>query len=392
MRLDKRPPVHVLPSYSLTGDLLGFLRCGLEYRYTRIGKLPSVNPVQMWFGHFIHGVLEEAYRRFDQRMKDMPWPKETIAEIIEIVKRRLRAQNLRPWSESLEQLGDARAEAAINELGPELFPLIHRAEVRLRGARRLPLSKIPPKYQLRELDRYEMVGVVDVITHVRLNDPAFRKNRIVKAILEGIGKVPSEEFEVILDYKGMRRHPLKPGSGAVTPWESYAWQVQTYAHLRESHEDSLAVAAGVLVYVNELFSTWDDFEELRMEIESGLTDVAPPAGSEDKKILGLQTPKKPKETGNPYPPQMSLDLRLRRAFRVVPVSRETIRQALDNFDDVVARIEICRGKEQEKGCILNTWEINAEDEDTCKVCSSRSFCPGYKKETAPRLPGVRIRM
>jgi hypothetical protein len=64
MRLSKRPPVYSLPSYSLTGDLLGFLRCGLQYRYTKIGKLPATRPLQAWFGSFIHGVLEEAYRHW----------------------------------------------------------------------------------------------------------------------------------------------------------------------------------------------------------------------------------------------------------------------------------------------------------------------------------------
>jgi hypothetical protein len=264
----------------------------------------------------------------------------------------------------------------------------------LRGARRLPLKKIPGMYQLRKLDRYEMVGVVDVISHVSLRDPVLRKNRIVRAILDGIGKVPSEEFEVILDYKGMRRNPSVPGSGKVDPWEAYAWQVQTYAHLRRTHEDSLPVAAGVLVYVNELFATWDDFEELRKELDLGITDIAPIPGSENEKVLRTQSPKRHQDREDWYPAQMSLGLRLQRALRVVPVSRETMDQALEGFDSVVARIEICRGKEQEQGRILATWETNAtkENEDTCKVCSSRSFCPAYRMEMVPKLPGLKIRI
>lgn len=384
MKLSKRPPVSTLPSYSLTGDLLGFLRCGLQYRYIRIGKLPPTNPVQMWFGQFIHGVLEEGYRRYQSTADLPPWSDEDVREIIDLIKRRLAAQKLFPWSESLEQLADRRAYVALNELGPELFPLIHRAEVRLRGARLLPLDKIPEKYQIHELDRYEMVGVVDVISHVTLFDPAFKKNKIVRAILEGVGSHLPESFEVILDYKGMRRH-ADTGS-----WKEYAWQVQTYAHLRKMHDDSLPVVAGVLVYVNELFATWDDLASLRKEIQETKTAIVPVPGSEDEAILGSHPPKKRRHGDLRYPKQMSLDYRLRRALRVIPVTEETIQESLAGFDEVVARIEICRGKEQFHGRVTSTWETNATEEniDTCKACDSRTFCPDYREESRPKLPGV----
>jgi hypothetical protein len=59
------------------------------------------------------------------------------------------------------------------------------------------------------------------------------------------------------------------------------------------------------------------------------------------------------------------------------------------FDGVVARIETCRGKELSSTKILSTWEKNAADEDTCKACDTRTFCPDYKGEGLPQLPGVR---
>jgi hypothetical protein len=388
MRLSKRPPIYALPPYSLTGDLLGFLRCGLQYRYTRIGQLPPTQPVQMWFGQFIHGVLEEAYRRYDLarrsgRIDAPPWPRATITDIAELIKRRLAAQGLFPWDETLEKLGDARAEAAINDLGPELFPVIHRAEVRLTGARELPVDKIPGRYRFREADRYEMVGVIDVITHVELRDPSLRENPLVKTILASLPTEPPESFEVIIDYKGMRRPPTTTARGP-NFWDVYAWQIRTYAHLRSTHEDSLPVVAGVALFVNELLPTRSDLVLLRREIRNGETDVVPPRGSDAERLLAGW-----RERDDP--PTFPLDFRLARALRVVEVTPPSIGIALKAFDEVVARIETCRGKELRQGRVLSTWETNSTDESTCTACDSRTYCPDYTKESMPRLPGVKAR-
>lgn len=389
LRLSRRPAIYALPAYSLTGDLLGFLRCGLQYRYTRIGRLPSTRPVQLWFGEFIHGVLEEAYRRYGAARKagrddPPPWAQDRIEEICALIKRRLGAQGLFPWDDELERLGDRRAAAAINDLGPQLFPLIHRAEVRLTGARELPLARIPAQYQFREADRYEMVGVIDVITHVELADPAFQRNLVVTAIRRGLTRTPPDRFEVIIDYKGMRRPPITGSPGGPSFWDIYGWQVQTYAHLRLRHEDSLPVLAGVVLYVNELLPTRNDLSLLKQEIRAGATDVLPAPGSDaERLLLGWRERDKA--------PALPLEFRLRRALRVVQVTPETIQAALKEFDQVVARIETCRGKELEQGRVLSTWETNPSDESTCTACDSRTYCPSYTKETAPRLPAIRTR-
>jgi PD-(D/E)XK nuclease superfamily protein len=403
MQLSKRPPVYALPSYSLTGDLLGFLRCGLQYRYSRIGQLPPTRPVQLWFGQFVHGVLEEAFRRFDQARREgsnkpPPWPQSEIDDICDLISQRLASQGLIPWDPRLEHLGRARAEAAINDLGPELFPIIHRAEVRLTGARSLPIDRVPPEHRFRDVDRYEIVGVIDVISHVELSDPAHQNNLVVKAILAELPSDPPDQFEIIIDYKGMRRPTPIDTDGNPDPyWQIYDWQLQTYAHLRAMHADSLPVVAGILLYTNELLPTWEDLKSLKQEVTAGVADVEPVAGSEAEKALSdmkrSKAPIDPATGRRAYPQKLPLEFRLARAMRVTSVSTESIEAALVQFDSTVVDIETCRGKEYCKGSVLGAWENYSVEEDTCAVCDYRTYCPGYcanfkgGRPQVPELPG-----
>jgi hypothetical protein len=306
-----------------------------------------------------------------------------------LIKQRLAARGLRPWEEDLERLGDRRAEAAIQELGPHLFPLIHKAEVRLHGARDLPA--IADELKFREADRYEMVGVVDVVTHVQLDDPAHAENllvRLVKGELRRQGLELPNEFEIIIDYKGMRR-PSASATGKGSLWEQYEWQIQTYAELRRKQADALPVAAGVLLYVNELAPTASDLVALKQEAKAGTTDIAPSEGTDAALQLHAWS------RGNDLP-ELAIDFRLARAIRVVPVTEVSVPAALRQFDQVVQRIETCRGKEASGSSVIEAWERNPHEEQTCVVCDSRTFCPDYQAhyagshgERKPRVPAVK---
>jgi hypothetical protein len=351
MQLSVRPKVYSLPSYSLTGDLLGYLRCGLQYRYTRIGKLPPSRPVQLWFGEFIHGVLEEAFRRYrDAGLGLPPWPSTYLDDIRDLIKTRLGARGLYAWSPDVEDLGNQRANAAVQELGPYLFPLIHRAEVRLTGAR--PLPAIPPGLEFREADRYEMVGVVDVVTHVELANPLHSANPIVLAIQRALGGAVPNTFEVIVDYKGMRRPPIAKAGSSGGLWEQYEWQIQTYGELRRTQPDALEVAAGVLLYVNELHPTRSDLELLRDEIRRGTTDTPPPPGSASETALQSW------RVRDRNLPVLPLDYRLARALRIVPITGASIANARQKFDTVVTEIETCRGREAHGHPVRQAWTRN----------------------------------
>ena len=66
MKLEVRGTEHLVPSYSLTGDLLSYLVCRLQYRYQNRSSLPPSRPVQLWFGSFLHGTLEMCFRYWNE--------------------------------------------------------------------------------------------------------------------------------------------------------------------------------------------------------------------------------------------------------------------------------------------------------------------------------------
>lgn len=414
--LSSRPGVYELPSYSLTGDLLGYMRCGLQYRYTRLGKMPSRSPVQLWFGNFIHAVLDEGFRIYDQERKAGKTSAMAISAIdvemvIDTIEKRLAAQGLVAWEPWLKTLGYARARVGLTELAPVLFPLIHRSEVRLTGAREL--NPLPAGTGFREADRYEMVGVIDVVTDIELAKPDVAGNPIVEMVKDCLGSVP-DHFEVIIDYKGSRR-PALP-SGKSTPkhpslWDQYEWQVLTYADLRGRQPDAHPVKAGLILYINELLPLASDLEDLRKEVKAKETDIE--FTEEDIKTW-LNTCRDQRRSAAAIvdsasggdgtaalaaskeliPSPIPWELRLQRALRIVPVEdpktgQNRIPDALKSFDEVVEWIETCRGREFHGGTILTAWDRNCSDEGTCAACDARTWCPDFKTEAAPRLPGYK---
>lgn len=384
MDLSVRKPPYIIPSYSLTGDLLSFLRCGLQYRYGGLGQLPSTRPVQLWFGQFSHGVLEEAYRSYRSAVDAggtgaIPNDSE-LTEIIELIDRRLGARGLRARNADVRRVGEARARAAVLELGPELFPIISEAEIPLNGTRHLPMDRWPDELPHRESDRYEMAGVVDVITEIELGNPALAGNRIVGAIADALPPGLPAQFEVIIDYKGMRRPPLQPQGKALDYWSIYEWQLQTYARLRAVQPNARPVAAGALLFLNELSPTWADLNELRREIAKHRTDVTPEPDSADAKAISTR------KQVDQEPPTLSFDFRLRRALRVIPVSPESIAAAADSFDNVVLDIELARARERSSPHILTEWPNNPTDEATCVACDWRTICPAHDGQAPAVVP------
>lgn len=385
MPLERRRDAGVVPNYSLTGDLLSFLRCGLQYRYHNGSALPPSRPVQLWFGEFIHGVMEASYRLWASTnpRPTFPWPSNPtpylgtvpagraandIGTIGDIVEETLRSQGKTSRSRATRESAYRRATAAMNEIAPHLFPLVASAEERVIGTRILPPAGAGANLRA---DRYELHGVIDVLTDVQMNTvPA--GNIIRDAIVAACPQLP-QHFEVVVDYKGDRR-PARNHQY----WAQAEWQVQTYAWLRMRQPNALPVTAGVLIYINELAPVADDMAHLQREVRNGNTDVVPAAGSPDAYAMNLWRP-------GLAIPNFSLAFRLQRAIRVIPVTQQSIAAATGQFDQIVLDIERCVTAEAAAGAIRNSWAPGG-DENTCVACDFRHFCP----QPAPRPQGPAV--
>ena len=405
MKLPSRSKAYMIPEYSLTGDLLSFLTCNLQYRYQNKGTLPPSKPVQRWFGEFIHGVLEEAYIQWRQENTQFPWDwKEDIRPIEDRIDLRLQVRGLYPHDEDLffsilnqpdsdltiddlnehdhKKLASARAEKAINIWGKYLFPLIDSSELLIKGIREMP----PQGEDIRRSNYYGINGVVDVLTSMKINKNLKQStlDNYNNKIIEFLKKDPDfqrrisqydegDDYEIIIDYKGMKRPPVKMlDSKAEDKWENHKQQILTYSWLRSKQEDSKPIVAGIIFYLNELVPSKEDLVLIKDELNNDLTDVGQEYESDVELINNWEEEDKA--------PDLSEDFKIDRSIRIINVDKSEQKEALLKFDKVVANIENSIIKEM-KGCkIQDAWKADS-DERTCSACDFRTFCKNNSVKT-----------
>ena len=393
MKLPSRSKAYMIPEYSLTGDLLSFLTCNLQYRYQNKGTLPPSKPVQRWFGEFIHGVMEEAFLQWKYQHTKFPWDWLTdIRPIEDKIDERLQVRGLYSHDEDLffsksnhrdikvlnehdhQKLASARAERAINLWGKHLFPLIDSSELLIKGIRKMPNydeNKSRSNY-------YGINGVVDVLTSMKIKDAQQSNldtydNKIINFLKqnENFQKKISqyydyEDYEIIIDYKGMKRPPIKvTDPKAEDKWENHKQQILTYSWLRSKQEDSKPIIAGIIFYLNELVPSKEDLVLIKEELREDLTDVGWKYKNDVKLIENWKEEEKA--------PELSEEFKTDRSIRIINVDLSEQQKALDKFDSVVANIEDSMIKEI-KGCkIQEAWKADS-DKRTCSACDFKTFC------------------
>ncbi len=398
MKLPSRSKSYIIPEYSLTGDLLSFLTCNLQYRYQNKGTLPPSKPVQRWFGEFIHGVLEEAFIQWKTEQTEFPWDwKQDIRPIEDRIDLRLQVRGLYPHDEDLffsilnqpdsdmtiddlnehdhKKLASARAEKAINIWGKYLFPLIDSSEMLIKGIREMP----DYDEKISRSNYYGINGVVDVLTSMKINSTLEQSNldNYDNKIIEFLKKDPDfqrtisqyddgEDYEIIIDYKGMKRPPYKmTDEKSEDKWENHKQQILTYSWLRSKQEDSKPIVAGIIFYLNELVPSKEDLVLIKDELNNDLTDVGQSYGNDVDLINGWEEEDKA--------PDLSDEFKIARSIRIINVDETEQERALEKFDRVVANIENSLINEM-KGCkIQDAWKADS-DERTCSACDFRTFC------------------
>lgn len=406
--ISKIPP-SIIPEYSLTGDLLSYLKCPLQYRYYNKAALPPSTPVQLWFGEFIHGIMEESYKRWSNtpdQYRRFPWDWLTDIRSIELlIDRRLKARGLSPppnnfcpYDETYTRnglcggpdhphklLASKRACEAINTWGQHLFPLIDKVEEKLKSTRNI--ENYDPRVHRSRY--YSITGIVDVISSVKINEAPegnlilhyVHQNPEIQRIIDEQGL---DEYEIIIDYKGMRRPSLPSGNNL--EWDYHRWQILTYTWLRSRNPEAKPVVAGILFYLNELAYSIEGMQEYQHEINNELTDILP-TGLDRQNMIRWNTKQRGDENRIP---DLSRQLKEKRSIRIIPVRRCDIDESLNEFNGVVNQIEGAVISEKAGVGLNECWTPNPV-EKTCTACDFKYFCrspSGQHPAGGPYCPNV----
>lgn len=363
-----------VPRYSLTGDLLSYLECGVQYRFNSKGSMPPSTPVQKWFGNFIHGVMEVGFTKWKEgelNINNISF--DDAQEIALIVAERLEIRGLKPYAglylkkDTKERkrtscVANQVAFCSLYYFARHLFPLINDNEVKLGEVR----SLTGYDENRTTSDRYGVQGVVDVIStfdvdKCRLNNPLVKALMLDPVVNQNISS--ENEYEIIIDYKGM----VRPATNSDV-WTYHEWQIYTYMWLRaqqlKSEGKKTPILAGVLLYLNELYPSKDSMKDLLEQTESHTTDLIP--NEDDVRRL---------RNGNPCKD----NFRIMRCIRVIAYDESKIQASLKKFDEVVQNIESSIISEMSDS--KNVWKHWKGDfnQARCTACDFKTFCPYAEK-------------
>lgn len=339
----------------------------------------------MWFGGFIHGVMEESFllwqRDPDPAYRTFPWSYERAYRVQKIVdETRLAPKNIiAPSNQYYEvpddeepdfekaEIANRRAFYAVNWWGPHVFPLVSRPELPLHALREMPPGIANPRARY-----YEITGVVDVLGSANIRSHA--DNYLVRELARQQLLPENEDFEIIVDYKGSDR---PESDDDLLP--AYQWQLETYAWLRSRQRDARPVRAGVLIFLSELEPSRAVLKRLSETARQQLP--IPGATPADYEALMNYDPRRSER------PELSIEFRMARSLNIYPLDPARVEEGAGRFDSTVRQVE--RGVELESGGgrLSDTWEQvwrelptadgtprEAPGPGTCTACDHKTYC------------------
>jgi hypothetical protein len=381
MSLTIRPATAVSRTWDVAGDLLSFLRCGLQYRYSRPGTPRPSHSAQQFSGRFLQQVLEDAWLSSKTPASpSVPYSDNALQELLDHVEQRLAAHGVRCHNATGRHYTRLRAAAAVNELGPLLFPLLCHARLQVSGS--FHRQPAPDSRDPVSQPSWELTSTIHAIARLQPCHSTPSSNPLVELIQQHLPASHSDTAELIIDFQGNRR----PDSDQPATSCDDLTQLQILAaSLLYSPRTRYPVVAGVVCYLSELVPSRRQFRALRRKLLQCPEDPAvPPADSLDARILRTWKPR----SANELPPLLSLNYRLQRTIRIVPISSADQQTTLHQLESIVRRIEHCRSAEQRSGQILSAWELNPSNPAVCHACDARTWCPGFSSQIIPALPGL----
>lgn len=379
-----RSKSHIIPKYSPT-DIQAFRKCPLQYRFYNIGNLPQSDPVQLWFGEFIHNVMEKSYLIWKDNpdQNKFPWSFEKVQKISIKVSKELLLRNIKPnfknfcwcYGENIKKncrdnnhhkLANEIAFSAVNKWGKYLFPLMSDNEFKFQYSR---------KIQVCDTDRsgyYSIVGITDAIDSIKIQK-SNEDNKLIQylketLLIDGITKNNSE-FNIIIEYKGTSR-PKEENNSDDSLWKQNERQVMTYMWLHDQKFKKVGKKAicGIILYLNELCPTNETVKEL-LTTEDVLRNRF---HATENDIKSLKKEKRDLSDNS----SLSENFLLRRTMHIVPYDEEAIENSLKDFDNTVRDIETCKHNEKiNPENVVSCWGYNKDcDEPTRTACDLKGIC------------------
>jgi hypothetical protein len=130
------------------------------------------------------------------------------------------------------------------------------------------------------------------------------------------------------------------------------------------------IVAGILLYLNELVPSEDQYEKMKDSMSEKSTDIIA-EGVDFDRIARGESPRR--------------EFIEKRSIRIIPYDEQNIQKSLMEFDEVVSDIESnIQSETRDSGNVMKHWSGNEYSKERCTACDAKCFC--FDLEDEERVP------